>query len=259
MLFSLMSMTIFAQRGNKIAYVDMDYILDQVPEYRQSQDQLDQRVQQWKTEIEKRNQKINDLKEELNAERPLLTPQLIEEMDDEIDYLEEQLLTYKNDKFGVEGKFITQKRQLIQPIQDQVFNAIQDIGESRNYDFIFENSADALMLFSAKRHDLSEVVLKMIQIKSRGNQDTDEVLDEVEQYKSVEKAESDEKEDKARKDAQDKKEKEREEIISERQRKMDSLRADRQRQFEERRERILEQRAERQRERDSIREARENN
>ncbi|MDN6280530.1 MAG: OmpH family outer membrane protein [Psychroflexus sp.] len=252
-------MTIFAQRGNKIAYVDMDYILDKVPEYRQSQDQLDQRVQQWKTEIEKRNQKINDLKEELDSERPLLTPQLIEEMDDEIDYLEEQLLTYKNDKFGVEGKFITQKRQLIQPIQDQVFNAIQDIGESRNYDFIFENSADALMLFSAKRHDLSEVVLKMIQIKARGNQDTEEVLDDIDQYKSVEKAETDEKEEKERKEIQDKKEKEREEIISDRQRKMDSLRADRQRKFEERRQRILDQREERQRERDSIREARENN
>lgn len=258
LLFTLISIAVTAQRGNKIAYVDMDYILEQVPEYRQSQDNLNQRVQKWKTDIAKKQQKIDQLKDELNAERPLLTPQLIEELEDEISFLEDELLAYRNDKFGVEGKYITQKRQLIQPIQDQVFNAIQDIGDSRNYDFIFENSADALMLFSAKRHDLSDVVLKMIQINARGNKDTEEVLEEIDQYKSVKKAEEDEKKNAEREAAKEKKKQEREDIMSERQRKVDSLRADRERKFEERRQKILKQRAERQRQRDSIREAREN-
>ena len=158
------------------------------------------------------------------------------------------------------GDFITQKRQLIQPIQDQIFNAIQELGEDRDYDFIFENSADALLLFSARRHDLSDVILKLINRNSRGaEQETADVLEDVEDYKSVEKAKDEElkKEEKALKEEEQKNA--REALIEERKRKRDSLREARQRQFEERRARILKQREERQRERDSIKNARENN
>lgn len=257
--FILITLSSFGQRANRIGFVDLDYILEQVPEYRQSLSRLNQRVQTWKTEIEQKRIKIEDLKNELKAEKPLLTEQLIEEKEDEIKFLEEKLLAYQNSKFGVEGDYITQKRQLIQPIQDQVFNAIQEIGNTREYDFIFENSADALMLFSAKRHDLSDIVLKMIQINARGNQDTEEVLKEIDPYKSVQKAKQDE-EKKAAQDAKLEQQKtERERLIEARQRKVDSLKAERERKFEERRQRILKKKEEQKRKRDSINKARENN
>ncbi|QSS96225.1 OmpH family outer membrane protein [Psychroflexus sp. ALD_RP9] len=255
----LMGLNLKAQRANKIGYVDMDYILEQVPEYRQSQNRLNQRVQQWKTEIEQKRQQIEDLKDQLKAEKPLLTDELIEEKEDEIKFLEEELLAYKNSKFGVEGDYITQKRQLIQPIQDQVFNAIQDIGLNRSYDFIFENSADALMLFSAKRHDLSDIVLRMIQIEARGNQNTEEVLKDMKPYKSVKKAENDQKEAADRKAKIEERKSERERLMEERQRKFDSIKEAREKKFEERRQKILKRRAEQKRKRDSINKARENN
>lgn len=257
LIFSLFTLSVVGQAGLKIAYVDMDYILDKIPEYKQASNQLDMKAQEWKTEMASKQNEIDNLKAELENERPLLTADLIQDMEDEISFLENQLLAYRNKRFGVSGDFIVQKRQLIQPIQDQVFNAIQELGDERNYDFIFENSADALLLFSAKRHDLSEVILKLINRNSRSAETN--VIEEMEDYKSVEKAEEDEikKEEKAFK-IQETKNK-REAILNERERLRDSIRDDRERKLEERRAKILKEREERQRERDSIKNAKQNN
>lgn len=264
----LFTLSTFAQSGLKIAYVDMDYILENVPEYQQASSQLNTKAQQWRTEIEAKQNEIDNLKAELETERPLLTTDLIQDMEDEIKYLENQLLDYRNKRFGVSGDFIVQKRQLIQPIQDQVFNAIQEIGEERDYDFIFENSADALLLFSARRHDLSEVILRLINRNSRGNttespksnvSETEKVLDDMGDYKSVEKAKKDDIKEEERAKEEEAREQEREELMNERQRKRDSLRDARQKEFEARRAKILKEREKREKERDSIRKARENN
>lgn len=258
LIFSFFSLTAFGQGGSlKIAYIDMEYILDKLPEYRQASSQLDMKAQEWRTEIEGKQNEINSLKAELENERPLLTSDLIQDMEDEISFLEDKLLEYRNKRFGVTGDFIVQKRQLIQPIQDQIFNAIQELGEDRNYDFIFENSADALLLFSARRHDLSDVILKLINRNSRGGEDN--VMDEMEDYKSVEKAEDDEikKEEKIRKEEQVKSE--REALMDERDRRRDSIRDAREKEIADRRAKMVKEREERQRERDSIKNARENN
>ena len=255
----LCSTSVLAQRGLSIGYIDMEYILDNIPEYRQASQMLEQKIQDWKGEIAMKQTEIDNLKEQLENERPLLTPELIEEKEDEIAYLQEQLLKYQETKFGASGEFIVQKRQLIQPIEDQVFNAVQEIGRVRDYDFIFENSAEALMLFSAERHDISDRVLKMINRSERSERRDEKEKEKNplkdmkdEPYKSVKDA----KEDK-------KKEEEREKEISERERKRDSIkearksirdsiRNARQEAFEQRRQ-------EAQRRRDSIRKARENN
>lgn len=255
----LCNTSIFAQRGLSIGYIDMEYILDNIPEYRQASQMLEQKIQGWKGEIAMKQTKIDNLKEQLENERPLLTPELIEEKEDEISYLQEQLLKYQEAKFGASGEFIIQKRQLIQPIEDQVFNAVQEIGKVRNYDFIFENSAEALMLFSAERHDISDRVLKMINRSARSerrdkkekeNNPLTDMKDEP--YKSVKDAKEDEE-----------KEKEREKVISERERKRDSIREARKNirdSIRNARQEAFEQRKqEAQRKRDSIRNARENN
>ncbi|GGE38774.1 OmpH family outer membrane protein [Psychroflexus planctonicus] len=259
---TLISLNLSAQRGNKIGYVDMDYILENVPEFQQSLSLLDAKAQKWSGELAKKKAEIDQLKEELENERPLLTIELIEEKEEEIEYLTEKMFEFQDEKFGVGGELLVQKRQLVQPIQDQVFNAIQEIGENRSYDFIFENSSEALMLFSAKRHDLSDIVLKLIQRSAKQNAietkgDEDELFGE--EYKSVEQAEEDEKkeaEEEAKKIAR---EKEREEMIEERLSTRDSIRAARKKEYEERKAKLIKDREEAQRKRDSIRKARENN
>lgn len=152
----------FAQRGVRIGYVDMEYILENVEEYREANVQLANKVQRWKLEIEQEKAVIDQMKKELVAEKVLLTEELITEREEEIQILEREMLEYQQARFGPEGDLVLQKRRLIQPIQDQVFNEVQQLGANKNYDFIFDKSADVVMLYSEQRHDLSDLVLRGI-------------------------------------------------------------------------------------------------
>jgi Skp family chaperone for outer membrane proteins len=152
----------FSQRGVRIGYVDMEYILENVEEYRDASEQLENKVQKWKIEIEQKQGVIDQMKNDLMAEKVLLTDELIAERSEEIQILEKEMLEYQQDRFGPQGDLVLQKRRLIQPIQDQVFNEVQTIGANKKYDFIFDKSADVVMLYSEKRHDISELVLRGI-------------------------------------------------------------------------------------------------
>ncbi|MDV7140238.1 OmpH family outer membrane protein [Maribacter sp. TH_r10] len=152
----------FAQRGVRIAYVDMEYILENVEEYREATDQLENKVEKWKVEIEQKQSVVEQMKKDLMAEKVLLTNELIEEREEEILILEKEMIEYQQDRFGPQGDLVLQKRRLIQPIQDQVFNEVQKIGANKKYDFIFDKSADVVMLYSEKRHDISDLVLRGI-------------------------------------------------------------------------------------------------
>ncbi len=159
-----------AQRGVRIGYVDMEYILENVEEYREASEQLENRVAQWKSDIESRKMAIDQQKKDLQAERVLLTDELITEREEEIAILEKELLDYQQDRFGPRGDLVLQKQRLIQPIQDQVFNEVQKIGANKKYDFIFDKSADVVMLYSEKRHDISDLVLRGISRTRRVSQ-----------------------------------------------------------------------------------------
>ena len=165
-LLFLTSSFIFGQRGIKIGYIDTEYILENLPEYNQISKRLEEKAGDWKKEIEERSRKIDQKKESLKSERILLTIEMIEEVEEEILIEEEELSEYQQKRFGPRGDLIIQKQQLIQPIQDQIFNAIRELAKSRNYDFIFDKSADIVMLYSDKRYDVSDQILRTI---SRAN------------------------------------------------------------------------------------------
>lgn len=156
------TLTVQGQKGTKIGYIDMEYILQNVPDYTEAKNQLEQKAQKWKQEIDLSRNEVNRLKEALKTEQALLTKELIEERLEEIRYQESQILLYQEKRFGPSGDLITQKSLLVKPIQDQVFTAVQDIAEAKKYDFIFDKSSDLTMLFSAKRFDISEQVIRVI-------------------------------------------------------------------------------------------------
>ncbi|KFF19847.1 OmpH family outer membrane protein [Flavobacterium hydatis] len=149
-------------KSTKIGYIDMEYILQNVPDYKEAQTQLEQKAEKWKQEIETKKLDINKLKDALKAEKALLTNELIDERETEIKFLETEMLNYQQQRFGVNGDLIRQKSALAKPIQDQVFTAVQDIAEAKKYDFIFDRSSDLTMLFAAKRYDVSDQVLRVI-------------------------------------------------------------------------------------------------
>ena len=160
-LFFLVNST-FSQDGVKIGYIDTEYILENLAEYSQVSKRLDEKTKDWKKEIEDRSRVIEQKKASLDSERILLTKDMIEEIEAEISYEEEELIDYQQKRFGPRGDFIIQRKQLTQPIQDQILTAITEIAKSENYDFIFDKSADIVMLYSHRRHNISDQVLYRI-------------------------------------------------------------------------------------------------
>lgn len=148
-------------RGVRIGYIDMEYILEKVPDYAEAKNQLELKAQGWKQEAEVKKNEINKLKENLKTERVLLTKELIEEREEEIAFLESELLNFQQKRFGPTGDLMTQKAVLVKPIQDQVFTIVQDIAKDR-YDFVFDKSSDLTMLFAAQQHNISDRVVRQL-------------------------------------------------------------------------------------------------
>jgi Skp family chaperone for outer membrane proteins len=175
-------------KGTKVGYIDMEYILQNVPEYTEAQNQLEQKAQKWKQEIEAKKTEINKLKDALKAEKALLTNGLIEERIAEILFLENENLDYQQKRFGPNGDLMIQKAGLTKPIQDQVFTAVQDIAEAKKYDFIFDKTSDLTMLFAAKRFDISDQIVRILNRTEKREQLTKKQLKEEEAKEAKEEA-----------------------------------------------------------------------
>ncbi|MFG4002565.1 OmpH family outer membrane protein [Flavobacterium aquidurense] len=175
-------------RTTRIGYIDMEYILENVSDYKEAKAQLELKAQKWKQEIEAKKLDITTLKEGLKAERALLTKELIDERETEIKFLEDEMLSYQEKQFGANGNLMHQKASLAKPIQDQVFTAVQDIAEAKNYDFIFDKSSDLTMLFSNKRFDISDQVIRVLNRTDKREQLTKKQLKDQEAKESLENA-----------------------------------------------------------------------
>lgn len=172
LLFVLITTSLQAQRSVRIGYIDMEYILQNAPNYTDAKNQLEQKAQKWKLEIDTKKTEIVKLQELLLSEKVLLTKELIEEREAEIKLLETTLAEFQEKKFGPLGELIVQKTMLVQPIQDQVFNIIQDIVEAKKYDIIFDKASDLTILFASKRLDISDLVLRKLNVAIKGEQRT---------------------------------------------------------------------------------------
>jgi len=151
-----------AQKPQRIAYIDMEYILENVPEYLQAQNTLDAKVQQWKQKLDKQARHIEVLKTDLANEKAILTKDLIDEREEEIALKQEELRRLESLYFGPKGDMFLLRKQLVKPIQDQVYNAIQKIAVRKKYDFVLDKSSDLVMLYSNKKYDISDLVLSTI-------------------------------------------------------------------------------------------------
>jgi Skp family chaperone for outer membrane proteins len=160
----------WSQRNQIIAYIDMQYILENVPEYMQAQNTLDAKVAKWKKKLDKQARHIEVLKSDLANEKVILTKDLIEEKEEEIILKQVELRRLESLYFGPKGDMFSIRKQLVKPIQDQVFNAIQGIAKRKKYDFVFEKSSDLIMLYSNKKYDISDLVLSTIDRTRLANQ-----------------------------------------------------------------------------------------
>ena len=140
----------------------MDYILENLDDYKLANQEYSLKLDKWKREIEKKNNDLDIRYRELEIKRPLVTTTIYEEFKTELDFEKKQLEDYQQKRFGPEGDWIIQEKILIQPIQDEVLAAVQKIADKNKFDFIFDKSSAIIMLYSEKKYDISELVLKSI-------------------------------------------------------------------------------------------------
>ena len=165
----------FAQRGTRVGYIDMNIILKSIDEYNKASTLLDKNIEKWKKEIELKKIQLNQYEEQLNTERILLTPELINDRELEIKDFASEIINLQEKRFGPKGDMIIQRSKLIQPVQDQVLSVVKQIAEEKKYDFIFDRSSNLTMLYSAKIYDISELVIKRINRQQRIQNKKDQI------------------------------------------------------------------------------------
>lgn len=156
---------VFAGQAQRYAIVDTKYILAKMPEYTEAQKKLDQASEQWQKEIDDKQEVLNKMYKDFEAEQVMLSDDLKKKREDEIYNREKEVRDLQRRRFGFEGDLFKKRQELVKPIQDKVYNAIQKIAVNRMYDFILDKSEGITVIFADPKLDKSEDVLKELGIK----------------------------------------------------------------------------------------------
>ena len=151
--------------AQKYAVVDTRYILDKMPEYRTAQQQLDVMAATWQKQIDSMQTALDRLYREFDAEQVMLTAELKKRKEDQLFNKEKELRDLQRKRFGFEGDLFRKRQELVKPVQDKVYNAIQKLAASRGYDFVLDKSEGITIIFADPKLDKSEEVLKELGIR----------------------------------------------------------------------------------------------
>ena len=152
--------------AQKSCYVNSDYILANIPEYKTAQSNLDQLSAQWQKEIETKYAEIDKLYKSYQAEQILLTDDLKKKRISEIEIKEKEAKEMQKTKFGYEGELFKKRQELVKPIQDKIYAAIKKFAEDGSYAYVFDKSSDLIMLFSNPKYDKSDDILLAMGFKA---------------------------------------------------------------------------------------------
>ncbi len=151
--------------SQKYGYIDSDFILNKMPEYQEAKDKLDKLAERWMKEIEERKDLLSKKKANFAREEVLLPEEEKTKRLDEINKLETETLEMQKLRFGVKGDYFAKRQELIKPIQDKVYEAMQKVASKRNYSFVFDKANQSNLVYADSKYDLSDEVLKELDIK----------------------------------------------------------------------------------------------
>ena len=161
----LFSLTSFAVNAQRYAIIDSKYILDKVPEYKEAQKKLDNFSELWQKELDQRQAAMDKMYKDYDAEQVMLTEVLKKKREDELYNKERELRDLQKRRFGFEGDLFKKRQELIKPIQDRVYNAVQKLAVEKLYDFILDKSEGITVIFADPKLDKSDDVLRNMGVK----------------------------------------------------------------------------------------------
>lgn len=166
MLCSAAAITLSAQAGTaKFGYVDTDYIMSEIPEYKAAQNELDKTSVQWQKEIDTKYAEIDKLYKAYQADAILLTEEMKKKRENEIINKEKEVKDLQKQRFGVDGELFKKRQELVKPIQDKVYNAIKAVAERKGLGFVMDKSGQVTLLYANSKYDMSDEVLVFLGYK----------------------------------------------------------------------------------------------
>jgi outer membrane protein len=155
----------FAANAQRYAIIDTKYILDKIPDYKEAQKKLNEFSEQWQREIDGRQVELDQMYRNFEAEQVMLSEELRKKREDELFNKEKELRDLQKRRFGFEGDLFKKRQELVKPIQDKVYNAVQKLAVARQYDFILDKSEGITVIFADPKLDKSDDVLRELGVK----------------------------------------------------------------------------------------------
>ena len=162
LLLIVILITSISTYSQKFAYVDSDYILSKMPEFIQAEEKIDDFSKQWQSEIELAYENVEQMYREYQSEQVLLTSEMKTKREESIIQKEKSAQALQQKYFGNNGELYKKRQELIKPIQDRIFDAIQQLAANNKYSIIFDASSDLIMLYSDPSLDKSDKVLELM-------------------------------------------------------------------------------------------------
>lgn len=162
-IFALILLAGSAYSQQKIGYVDSKVILETLQDARDAQTNLDNMVQKWKLELQSLNDSLFIMKDDYDKKKLILTEKIKQQKEDEIKMQEQKITDFKQNKFGESGEYFQKQTELMKPVQDRVFKAIQDVAKEGGYDFVIDRSTQLMLLYMNDRYDLTQKVIKKLE------------------------------------------------------------------------------------------------
>lgn len=156
----------FIAQAQRYAIIDTKFILDKMPEYKDAQKQLDETAAVWQKEIDAAQQELDKMYRDFEAEQVMLSEELRRKREDQLFLKEKNLRDLQRKRFGFEGDLFKKRQDLIKPVQDKVFNAVQKLAVQRGYDFILDKSEGITVIFADPKLEKSEDVLRELGVKN---------------------------------------------------------------------------------------------
>ena len=161
--FLLFSIPSFAQL--KIGYVDSNTIMDKLPDAQDARQKLDAQVRDWQAELNKKEAQGKAKYDDYEKRKLIMTDQTRSEMETELMNMEKEISDYREKKFGTNGELFQKQDELMKPVQNKIFNAIQDIAQDEDLDFVFDRSGDVMLLYAKEEYDITNKVLDKLKLE----------------------------------------------------------------------------------------------
>ncbi|MCX6266506.1 MAG: OmpH family outer membrane protein [Bacteroidetes bacterium] len=159
LVFTMILVTAMMAQAQKFAYVDTEYILDNIPEFAEAQSQLDEISVQWQKEIETKFAEVDKMYKDYQTQAVLLPDDMKKKKEQEIVDKEKDAKNLQRTRFGKDGDLFKKRQELVKPIQEKIYNAIQELSTSNNYAVVFDKGGSLTMMYANPKYDISDDVL----------------------------------------------------------------------------------------------------